>query len=274
MYNQRCFDIIHTILLFIGIFKDVQPINITSVNIPRLASLGTRNPVILDCDYDIGKSKNTGLVIKWYVNQELLYQWIYGYEPKGSDEFRKYIDETYKASDDPNEMYRAVKLVRLGHELTGNVRCLISTQFDGEAEASSQMLVYSPESVFRLSHPVLNEESNLLTVTCLAEDLYPLPTIKLRRNRQLIEVQKQYYKNHSDGRYSIEAVGILPMSEVQLPEIFRCELTIKDANYTSTREYLYNGGAAIVQLPRSFVIFAFVLAITMISSLITITHTI
>lgn len=119
----------------------MHPINITQVNVPRLASADSRDPVILDCDYDMGKSKNTGLVIKWYVNQELIYQWIHGYKPKGSDEFRKYIDETYKASSDPNEMYRAVKLVRLGHELSGNVRCVISTQYD-EAEASREMLVY------------------------------------------------------------------------------------------------------------------------------------
>ena len=103
--------------------------------------MGSRDPVILDCDYDMGKSKTTGLVIKWYVNQELLYQWIFGHKPRGSDEFRKYIDETYKASNDPNEMYRAVKLVRLGHELSGSVRCSISTQY-AEAEATREMLVY------------------------------------------------------------------------------------------------------------------------------------
>lgn len=59
--------------------------------------------------------------------------------------------------------------------------------------------------------------------------------------RNLIEVQKQYYRNNTDGRYSVEAVAIVSMAEVQLPEIFQCEVTIPEANYTSIREYLYSG---------------------------------
>ena len=129
-------------------FTEVMPINITTVNIPKVVRAGTEQHIILDCVYNMGSSPKTGLVIKWFVNQDLLYQWIRGSKPRASDEFKKYIDESYKASNDPDTMYRAVKLVRPGHELSGNVRCVIFTQYD-EADASRKMLVYCKYSMPR-----------------------------------------------------------------------------------------------------------------------------
>lgn len=137
-------------------FADVEAINITTVNIPKVVKAGTDQHVVLDCVYNMGNSPKTGLVIKWFVNQDLLYQWIHGNMPTGSDEFQKYIDESYKASTDPDTMYRAVKLVRPGHELSGNVRCVISTQYD-EADASRKMLVYC-------EYPMSLKENDISTV--------------------------------------------------------------------------------------------------------------
>ncbi|KAK0170099.1 hypothetical protein PV328_010702 [Microctonus aethiopoides] len=210
----------------------VEPIKITSVEIPSIVRAGTDESIILDCKYDMESSSNAALVVKWYVNQELIYQWIHGSKPKGSDEFQQYIDETYKASSDPNTMYRAVKLVRPGHELSGKVRCSISSQ-DDETDAEKHMLVYSTEKVFRLSHPTTNGDSTQLTTTCLAEDLYPLPNVTLHRDNQLISEQKQYYKNKTDGRFSVEVEANLPTEHLKLPTTFRCEITIEEANYTS-----------------------------------------
>lgn len=102
---------------------------------------GTSEPIILDCEYEMGDSSTQGLVIKWYVNQELLYQWIRGTRPKGSDEFNEYVDDSFNISTNPDTMYRAVKLVRPSHDLSGQVRCVISTQFD-EKEAFGEMLVF------------------------------------------------------------------------------------------------------------------------------------
>lgn len=119
----------------------VVPINITSVNIPAVVRAGTDEPVILDCNYAIERSKIAKLVIKWYIKQEQIYQWIHGMPPSGSREYLEYVDDTFNASTDPITMYRAVKLKKVSHELSGDVRCSISTQFD-EAEAVRRMLVY------------------------------------------------------------------------------------------------------------------------------------
>lgn len=102
---------------------------------------GTEEPVILDCQYSMDGSTNQALVVKWYVNDELLYQWIHGSAPKGSEEFQQYVDTTYKADTNKDMEYRAVKLVRPSHDLSGKVRCSISS-LDSEDEAVGELLVY------------------------------------------------------------------------------------------------------------------------------------
>lgn len=114
---------------------------IKSIDIPSGVKVGDDH-VILDCDYDFENTSTKGLVVKWYLNNfDLVYQWIYGTAPQAIDPASKYIDLDYKASDDPNTMYRAMKLKRPDIDLTGNYTCLIST-FQDEVSATRLMTVY------------------------------------------------------------------------------------------------------------------------------------
>ena len=113
---------------------------IKQVNIPQSVRVG-EDSVILDCDYDLENTSTKGLVVKWYLNDyDLVYQWIYDTPPQAIDPVLKYIDH-FKASDDPNTMYRAMRLTRPGIDLTGNYTCLIST-FEDEVSAKRPMTVY------------------------------------------------------------------------------------------------------------------------------------
>ncbi|XP_034935338.1 uncharacterized protein [Chelonus insularis] len=240
MDSQLLLDLLIVVMCSL-VLRGAEPLRITSVEIPKIVRAGTDEPVILDCKYDMELTSNVALVVKWYIKQnELLYQWIHDRRHRGSDEYRHYIDESYKASNDSNTMYRAVKLVKPSHELSGKVKCSISAQ-DAEVEATSDMLVYSPASVFRLFHPIINENSTRLTTRCVAEDLYPQPLIMLYRDNQPIENQKQFYENKSDGRFTAEVVANLWMNEIKLPTTFQCEVSIREANYTLVREIVYNG---------------------------------
>ncbi|CAB0036653.1 unnamed protein product, partial [Trichogramma brassicae] len=177
-------SLVYTMTVTVATFQGshVISISIIKVDIPYVVRAGSPDPVVLDCNYDLGNSKTQGLVIKWFVNQDVLYQWIHGKNPAGSDEFQKYIDASYRASNDTRSEYRAVKLVRPGHELSGNIKCIISTIFD-EVEAVRKMLVYSPEKVLRIHQPMMNETTNRLIVSCSAEDLFPKPRIIIYWNR-------------------------------------------------------------------------------------------
>jgi len=81
-------------------------------------------------------------MIKWFFNDNrVVYQWIYGKPPLADESVAKYVDLTYKASDDPFTEYRAMKLNKPGIELTGNYKCVIST-FEDERTANASMVIY------------------------------------------------------------------------------------------------------------------------------------
>uniref|UniRef100_A0A0C9RX72 IGLON5 protein n=1 Tax=Fopius arisanus TaxID=64838 RepID=A0A0C9RX72_9HYME len=240
MDGQRLINIIYA-FFFIGLLlKETEPIKITKVEIPSVVRAGTEEPIILDCQYNMGSSTNRALVVKWYINEDILYQWIYGRAPLGADEYQQYVDASYRASDDLDMEYRAVKLVRPSHELSGKVRCSISCQED-EDEAQGEMLVYSPEQLLRIAEPISNDETKQLSVTCLAESVYPLPIITIRQDNRTIKEQKEYHNKKKDGRYDIGVSAVIPMENMNLPTKFQCEIHIAAANYTSIREYVYNG---------------------------------
>lgn len=59
--------------------------------------------------------------------------------------------------------------------------------------------------------------------------------------REPITELKVHYKNNTDGRISVEAIGVLDIEKLQLPIILQCEVIIPEANYSSMQEYIYNG---------------------------------
>lgn len=130
-----------TFLVFFPAVADTSQLNIKKVEIPSSVRVG-EDFVILDCDYELQNTSNKGLVVKWYYNNyELMYQWIYGSKPQAIESAAKYIDLDYKASDDPNTMYRAMKLSKPNIDLSGDYTCQIST-FQDEEEAKGKMIVY------------------------------------------------------------------------------------------------------------------------------------
>lgn len=100
------------------------------------------NHVILDCDYALENTSSQGLVVKWFFNDDqVVYQWIHSRNPLADNPVAKYIDLTYKASDDPFTEYRAMKLNKPGIDLTGDYTCVIST-FEDEKAANASMVIY------------------------------------------------------------------------------------------------------------------------------------
>lgn len=59
--------------------------------------------------------------------------------------------------------------------------------------------------------------------------------------REPIMDVKVNYKNNTDGKISVEAIGVLDIDKLQLPIILQCEVLIPEANYSSVQEYIYNG---------------------------------
>lgn len=124
------------------VFAESWQLIIKRINIPATVKFNDTDYIILDCDYDLENTSSTGLVVKWFFNtNQVVYQWIYGRYPLADEPAAKYVDLTYKASNDPYTEYRAIKLNKPGVDLTGVYTCVISTYTD-ERTANASMIVY------------------------------------------------------------------------------------------------------------------------------------
>ena len=47
-----------------------------NIHVPRVVLNGTLPFVLLDCQYALNHSERDGMVLKWYLNGNTIYQWI------------------------------------------------------------------------------------------------------------------------------------------------------------------------------------------------------
>ncbi|KAF7280514.1 hypothetical protein GWI33_005797 [Rhynchophorus ferrugineus] len=129
------------ILLLITGFLELQCVQINNLTVPPLATPDI--PTILDCDYSLDFPKDEELVVKWFFNEETypVYQWIPDAKPQDLGILKGRLDLTYRASEDKNKVHRALKIVKLRPDLSGNFTCSVST-FSSEDSQTKQMLVF------------------------------------------------------------------------------------------------------------------------------------
>ncbi|XP_011349502.1 uncharacterized protein LOC105286325 isoform X1 [Ooceraea biroi] len=228
-------------LLILGCILESQQLVIKSVNVPSAVKIGDVDHVILDCDYALENTSSHGLVVKWFFNDEqVVYQWIYGRVPVANELIARYVDLTYKASDDPFTEYRAIKLNKPGIHLTGDYTCVIST-FEDERAANASMVIYSTEESFDFEYRKKNiDDKDILETTCKAKGLYPQPTLNISV-KDVAEKQtlKPTVTLREDGLYDI--LSRVDLLDEQLPEAaeLKCTLDIPRANYSVSRKTVY-----------------------------------
>lgn len=211
---------------------------------PETVRTGETDYVILDCDYDLENTPSRGLVVKWFFNgNDLAYQWIYSREPRAGEPAAKYVDLTYKASDDPYTKYRAMKLNKPGIDLTGEYTCVVCTFVD-ETSASASMLVYSAEDTFDLGcrKQTINDKDGV-EITCKAEGLFPQPTLDISIDDVPIkQASKESITLRKDGLYNILSRASLLDEDLPEAAVIKCSLGIPKANYNVSRKTVYYPG--------------------------------
>ena len=87
------------------------------------------------------------------------------------------IDETYEASADSLQKYRALALINPSWNTTGHYKCLVQTK----QSAASQMKFLQ---IIDVSNYTLNIQKktfqDYLEVKCIVENVYPQPKLKIR----------------------------------------------------------------------------------------------
>lgn len=96
--------------------------------------------MILDCNYSL-RPDDSELVVKWYLNDAVIYQWIPPQKPQALGLMKDKLNLTYRASDDPKMAYRAMKINNPTTLLAGEYKCFVST-FADEDFSMKNMIVF------------------------------------------------------------------------------------------------------------------------------------
>lgn len=94
---------------------------------------------ILDCDYDVNDHEN-GLVIKWFLNNSLVYQWIPPRPPIAMSYFKNRIKNNFTISDDPFKRFRGVSVIKPLLSFSGEYSCSVAT-FQSSDKKSSHLQI-------------------------------------------------------------------------------------------------------------------------------------
>ncbi|KAL1498224.1 hypothetical protein ABEB36_009057 [Hypothenemus hampei] len=215
----------------------VETVKINRLLVPDMVHYGS--DVVLDCDFTFDK-RETDLVVKWYFNGAQVYQWIPSVRtPQSSGILKGRVNLEHKADDrDESTVHRALHILNVGPDLSGNFTCLVSTT-ESEDTETKFMLVLVAEKFFELKR--LNADEGFIRVQCRADGIFPLPVMTLLSQQREIPRPAVQLKP-VDHLYQIAAQVTLP--ELEGPEEFSCKLHIPQANYTRRRETVFYPGSA------------------------------
>lgn len=115
-------------------------VQINYITVPVAVQNNSEVPVILDCNYSV-RPDDQELVVKWFLDGDIVYQWIPTQIPQSLGILKDRLDITYKATDDPKTAYRAMKIVNVTSEIAGEYKCFVST-FADEDYSSKKLTVF------------------------------------------------------------------------------------------------------------------------------------
>lgn len=79
--------------------------------------------------------------MKWFLNGELVYQWVPPKQPQSLGILKDRVDLYFKATGDPKTAHRALKLLNPTTDIAGEYKCYVST-FADEDFNSKTMIVF------------------------------------------------------------------------------------------------------------------------------------
>ncbi|CAH1363973.1 uncharacterized protein [Tenebrio molitor] len=217
-------------------------IQINYVKVPSAVKNDSGTPVILDCNYSV-RPDDTELVVKWLLNEEVVYQWIPPQKPQSLGLLKNRVDLTYKATDDPKSVYRAMKIWNPTTDIAGEYRCFVST-FADEDFSIKNMIVFEPERTL----VILKDEpsQNSVNFTCYANEVYPAPKLILYKdktddfyNKNPLQTLEWNTSKHPNGRFSVFVVANALVESLAPGSLIHCELRIPGTGYVKKRSLLY-----------------------------------
>lgn len=117
------------VLIFISVIGHRSAVQINYVKVPIAVKNNSNSPVILDCHYSL-RPDDTELVVKWFLNEDLVYEWIPPNIPQSFGLLKDKLDLSYKSCDDPKCVHRAMLVFNPTTEISGEYKCHVSASTD------------------------------------------------------------------------------------------------------------------------------------------------
>ncbi|XP_050316388.1 uncharacterized protein LOC126750720 isoform X2 [Anthonomus grandis grandis] len=227
-------------VIWVCMVCSTSEVEINYVKVPNAVKNDTNRPVILDCNYSI-RPDDTDLVVQWFLNEELVYQWIPPNKPQSIGMLKNAVDLNYTATDDPTTVYRAVKILNPTTQLAGEYRCLVSTLGDHDSRMKNMIVFEKQIFISKAS------DEKFVNFTCTVSDVYPAPKMVLFKDVQndihsrmrLSIIEWDLKKNPITERYSMSIVGTHKLNELDPGTLIHCELKIPGTGYVKLKSLLY-----------------------------------
>ncbi|CRK87984.1 CLUMA_CG001770, isoform A [Clunio marinus] len=190
---------------------------------------------LLDCDFDMEENES-GLVIKWLLNNQAIYQWIPPRLPTALSLLKNRIRKNFTVSDDPMKKYRGLAVTKPMLNFSGNYTCSVQT-FQSSDKKTSHLQIIVPESHFKLNYRT--DFDSMVQIKCSAFNVYPEPKLSLNINNVELKSDVKLVKDSRDGLFDVKVVAKYPKNSLKSETIINCQLTIPDTNYTKIQETVY-----------------------------------
>ncbi|KOX75344.1 hypothetical protein WN51_13214 [Melipona quadrifasciata] len=212
-------SIVYTVFLFITVavksrFTDIYASKIYTLDVPLVVRNGT-GPIDLSCIYNVSKDEN-GLVIKWYHNEDQIYQWIPPMPPQDVgviNGLAEYPEQNLKLSNSRSIIRLKMAIIEMTGEYT------------------------LPETSLSIHASSFNESH--LNLICIANGGQPQPILKIYiegievNNYHDKIVKTMGYTNIVSGTRS--AIVKNPLE----PLLLECEISIPQTDYKRREKIVY-----------------------------------
>nr|XP_022909715.1 uncharacterized protein LOC111420896 isoform X1 [Onthophagus taurus] len=216
-------------------------VQINYIRVPHALKNNSGKSAILDCNYSV-RPDDTELVVKWFLNNELVYQWVPPQKPQSLGVLKNRVDLSYRASADPKAVFRALKISNPTTEIAGVYKCFVST-FADEDFSVKTMIIFVPEKSLHLHRsPNINGKVNF---TCLAEEVYPQAHLILFMDKMTnngmnnLEPVEWSTKKHADGKFSLQQTSTIQVNKLEFGSLVFCEMRIPGTGYIKRQTLLY-----------------------------------
>ncbi|CAH1119374.1 unnamed protein product, partial [Phaedon cochleariae] len=163
------------LVIFVVLIHLGTGVKIHKLDVPEIIHFG--HPVILDCDFTL-ETNDQELVVKWFFNNTLVYQWIPGTKkrPQVSGILKDRLNLEYVASRDANSVHRALHILKALPDLSGDYTCSVSTMQSEDIETKTMVVLVLAKS---LKLQRIRGDDGVIEVQCIAEGVFPMPQMTL-----------------------------------------------------------------------------------------------